>query len=276
MRIGTTSFGFRYQLLDESAAPPLTALVDQAAEAGLDCLQICENARPLKLSVEQWTALQRHAADAGIAIGLGCKTTDLGVFQAYLDRAAGLPERMLRLVFEEEQGAPPSRSAIDKFLQRAAPLLESRGVRLAIENHFDVPSSVLSEAAAPYPPELIGFCVDTANSLRNFESPEQVFDALERRAVCYHIKDYAVDGHLLGFAVTGVPLGRGRLRLRPILERIFAVNPEPDLYVENWVPATGDRDRDIAEDAAWLRASLHRLRSQAVELRQPHVASTLG
>jgi sugar phosphate isomerase/epimerase len=256
MRIGTTSFGFRYQLLDESTAPPLTALVEQAAEAGLDCLQICENARPLKLSVEQWTALQRHAADAGIAIGLGCKTTDLGVFQAYLDRAAGLPERMLRLVFEEEQGAPPSRSAIDKFL--------------------DVPSSVLSEAAAPYPPELIGFCVDTANSLRNFESPEQVFDVLEGRAVCYHIKDYAVDGHLLGFAVTGAPLGQGRLRLRPILERIFAVNPEPDLYVENWVPATGDRDRDIAEDAAWLRASLHRLRSEALELRQPHVASTLG
>lgn len=263
MRIGTTSFGFRYQLLDPALAPPLTSLVDQAAEIGLELLQICENARPLNVSESEWVSLQQHAASRGVAIGLGCKTTSEEVFLRYLNRAAGSPDRMLRLVFEEDSGAPPTREHVDRFLERAARQLERAGVRLAIENHFDVPSAMLADAVRPYPAELVGFCVDTANSLRNFESPEQVMDLLGSRAFCYHIKDFRVDGHLLGFAVSGAPLGQGALKLDALLSRIFRHNTEPDLFVENWVPATGDRDRDIRQDAAWLRESMACLRERA-------------
>ena len=262
MRIGTTSFGFRYQLLDPALAPPLTSLIDQAAGAGLDMLQICENARPLELGEIEWQRLLGHARSAGVAIGLGCKTTRQDVFAAYLMRAAALPHRMLRLVFEEEEGAPPTREQVDRFLQRAAPQLEAAGVRLAIENHFDVPSRLLADAVRPYPVQLIGFCVDTANSLRNFESPEQVMELLGGRAFCYHIKDFQVAGHLLGFAVTGAPLGKGALKLDSLLARILEHNPEPDLYVENWVPASGNRDIDIGQDAAWLAQSLVCLRAR--------------
>jgi sugar phosphate isomerase/epimerase len=264
MTIGTTSFGFRYQLLDPVQAPPLERLADQAAELGLDSLQICENARPLDLSDEQWNAFVRHAHRAGIAIGLGCKTTRVDVFRAYLARAAALPARVLRLVFEEESGAAPTRECVDRFLADAAPELERAGVKLAIENHFDVPSAMLAGAVRRYPPGLIGFCVDTANSLRNFESPEQVLDLLGGRALCYHIKDFQVRGHMLGFAVTGAVLGTGALKLDALLERVLWRDREPDLYVENWVPATGDRAQDIAEDARWLRESLACLRERAM------------
>ena len=260
MRIGTTSFGFRYQLLDPALAPPLTRIIEQAAQLGLDTLQICENARPLELTAAQWDELQRQAAQSGLALGLGCKTTSKDVFARYLERAAPLPGKMLRLVFEEESGSPPSREQVDRFLEQAAPMLEAAGMKLAIENHFDLPSSMLADAVEPYPHELIGFCVDTANSLRNFESPEHVLALLGPRAFCYHIKDFTVAGHLLGFAVTGVPLGKGALKLDPLLQRIFDHNPEPDLYVENWVPATGERFTDILQDAAWLRESLEALR----------------
>ena len=37
--IGTTSYGFRYQLLDEREAPPLSALVRQARAAGLEAFR---------------------------------------------------------------------------------------------------------------------------------------------------------------------------------------------------------------------------------------------
>jgi sugar phosphate isomerase/epimerase len=263
MTIGTTSFGFRYQLLDPERAPPLTEIVDQAAELGLTSLQICENARPLDLTESQWDALVQRATAAGVAIGLGCKTTRMDVFAAYLARAAALRDPMLRLVFEEESGSPPGREQVDRFLANAAPALQNVGVRLAIENHFDVPSAMLAEAVQPYPRELIGFCVDTANSLRNFESPEQVMTLLAPRAFCYHIKDFIVSGHLLGFCVAGAPLGKGALKLDDLLERIFQQNSAPLLFVENWVPATGDRETDIGEDDAWLRDSLAALRSAA-------------
>ena len=263
MRIGTTSFGFRYQLLDPALAPPLTHIVEQAAQLGLDTLQICENARPLELTATQWAHLQRQAAASGLALGLGCKTTSRDVFARYLERSADLPGKILRLVFEEESGAPPSKEHVDRFLQQAAPMLEAAGMKLAIENHFDVPSAMLAEAVDPYPRGLIGFCVDTANSLRNFDSPEHVLALLGPRAFCYHIKDFTVAGHLLGFAVTGAPLGRGALKLDGLLRRIFDHNPEPDFYVENWVPATGDRDTDIHQDEAWLLESVEVLRTRA-------------
>lgn len=266
MTIGTTTFGFRHQLLDPARAPALTSLVDQANRFGLNALQVCENARPLDLDNSGWTRLVEYAASAGIRLGLGCKTTDLGVFRSYLERAAALPGRMLRMVFEEEQGHPPSREDVARFLAQAAPLLENHKVSLAIENHFDIASRVLAEEVAPYPQELVGFCADTANSLRNFEPPEMVMDLLGPRAFCYHLKDYCVNGHMLGFQVGGAPLGSGRLRVDWFLDQVFARHAEPELYLENWVPPTGDRTRDIEQDEVWLLASLDYLH-QRLEAR---------
>lgn len=266
MTIGTTSFGFRYQLLDVARAPALRSIVDQTRALGLGALQICENARPLDCSGADWDRLVEYAGSAGIRLGLGCKTTDPGVFLRYLMRAAGLPGRTLRLVFEEEHGRPPTREQVARFLREVVPLLEKHDVGLAIENHFDVPSRVLAGEAAAYPRELVGFCADTANSLRNFEPPELVMELLGPRAFCYHLKDYRVDGHLLGFQVGGAPLGTGRLNVDWFLDEVFARRADPDIYLENWVPPAGDRARDIEEEQKWLRVSLACLR-QRLEAR---------
>jgi 3-oxoisoapionate decarboxylase len=125
-----------------------------------------------------------------------------------------------------------------------------------------VPSRVFAEVIRAYPKELVGFCVDTANSLRNFESPEDVMRLLGDRAFCYHLKDFAIQGHLLGFAVLGAPLGSGRLDVDGILDAVFASDPDPEILVENWVPSGGYREKDIEEDDSWLRLSLEHLRSK--------------
>lgn len=117
---------------------------------------------------------------------------------------------MLRVVLEEE-GRHPSTGTVEELQTAVWPSIERTGVRLAIENHFDIPSESLADAIRDYPPERVGFCVDTANSLRNFEPPARVMELLGPRALCYHLKDFTVDGHLLGFKVEGAPLGRGRL-----------------------------------------------------------------
>lgn len=256
MRAGTTTFGFRYQLLDPALSPPLEALVAETAAMGLARLQICENARPLECPPEDWQAMLERAAAAGVEIGLGCKTLQPEVLARYVRLAASVPNRTLRLVLEEDRGAPPGRAAVEAFLRRAAPMVEAAGMRLAIENHFDVPSRMLAAAAAEYPPDLVGFCIDTANSLRNFESPELVLDLLGERAFCYHLKDYEVNGTQLGFTVGGARLGAGRLDLDGVLRRIFARGPDPEIYLENWTPRSGDRGRDVEADREWLRDSL--------------------
>ena len=263
MRIGTTTFGFRYLFLDQRRAPSLAEVAAKAREHGLDVLQVCENARPLELSESEWDDVVASAEAAGLEIQLGCKTVELAEFRAYLARSERLPAKLLRMVFEREDGAPPSRDDVISFLERALPLLEAAGVRLAIENHIDLPSRVLAEAVAPHPPSRIGFCIDTANSLRNFESPEQVLDLLGGRAYCYHLKDFRVLGDKLGFRVEGAPLGQGRLDLNGVLRRIFAKEKDPLILVENWTPSTGDWEFDVAEDDRWLGQSLAALRERA-------------
>jgi len=259
MKIGTTTFGFRYLLQDPLRAPPLSTVVDRARSCGLECLQICENARPLELSAGEWKALLSTAAALGLEIQLGCKTLDPEVLARTMERAAMIPSGTVRIVLEEDGGPHPSRESIAQFLDRSMPRLEAFGMKLAIENHFDIPCRVLAEVAGAYPPARVGFCIDAANSLRNFEPAGRVFDLLGPRAVYYHLKDYRVHGTNVGFSVEGAPLGTGDLDLGGVIDRILAIDVEPQVFIENWVPASGDREADIEADRRWLEESLANL-----------------
>jgi sugar phosphate isomerase/epimerase len=137
--------------------------------------------------------------------------------------------------------------------------MQSAGMRLAVENHFDIASALLLDMASSYPTDVVGFCIDTANSLRSFEPPAQVLSLLGERAYCYHLKDYRVVGSMISFSVIGAPLGEGSLDLDGCLERIFRKRPVPPLFVETWTPDNGDRHRDIELEADWLRRSVKNL-----------------
>jgi len=262
--IGTTSYGFRYRLMDERLAPPLERIVDETKAMGLECLQICENARPLALSDGQWSRLVEHARGGGLALELGCMTLRVPVLQRYLERAAEIPSGTLRIVLEED--APPSRDELRAFLEAAVAAAERTGARLAIENHFHVPCRLLAELAEQYPCDRVMFCLDTANSLRSFEPVEQVWELLGPRASMYHLKDYTVTGGNVGFTVAGAPLGTGQFDVVAFLKHVFERDPNPALFLENWVPATGDRDADIAADRCWLAESFRNLRNLPIFL----------
>jgi sugar phosphate isomerase/epimerase len=260
MKVGVTTFGFRHLLLDRTRAPSLVSVVQRAGAVGFDALQICENAHPMELGQAEWEDVMHSAGRLGLEIQLGCKTKDPEVLRRYAERVARLRVPMLRLVLERDGAIPTTRSDIDAFLAETVPVLAAYGVRLAIENHFDVSCRVLVEAVVPYSPSSVGFCVDTANSLRNFEPTETVFDLLGTRAYCYHLKDFRVEREKVGFRVTGAPLGEGDLDLDRVLGRILAHDPAPQVFVENWRAGMGDWETDVREDDAWLRNSLAMLR----------------
>jgi sugar phosphate isomerase/epimerase len=259
--VGTTSYGFRYLLLDERRAPPLADILRQTRDLGLEALQICENARPLALSDDAWRDLIHLGEDIGLALHVGCMTLDQDTLARYVERAAAIPgTTMLRLVMEDETGEAPSAARIAAFLDAATVRARDAGLTLVIENHFHIACRTLAEAAEPYAEHAVAFCVDSANSLRNWESAEQVFDTLDHRAAFYHLKDYQVRGSNVGFEVTGAPLGTGLLDLQSCLRRMRARHAVPLIFLENWVPASGDRAADVAADVAWLTRSLAGLR----------------
>jgi sugar phosphate isomerase/epimerase len=259
--VGTTSYGFRYLLADGRHAPSLAGIVERTSAAGLDALQICENARPLAASVAEWRGTIARANDLGLELHLGCMTLDTETLSQYLERAAMIPgASALRIVLEDDSGEAPGADRIDRFLESAARLAAAARLTLAIENHFHIPCRVLADACRSYPRELIAFCVDSANSLRNWESADSVFDVLGDRALYYHLKDYRVHGSNVGFQVMGAPLGAGDLDVGACVERMFVRHRRPLIFLENWVPHTGDRDADVAADAEWLARSAAALR----------------
>ena len=260
MKTGATTYVFRYILSRTQSAPGLPDLLDRARSAGLERLQICENARPLDVDPQGWRVLARHAREIDLEIGLGCMTADSGTVHEYLDRLDAIEGSMLRIVLERAGDGPLSADQIQAFLDRIVPQLETRGVRLAIENHFDIPSRRLARAVASYPRRWVGFCVDVANSLRNFEDCDAVLDLLGDRALCYHFKDYRIVGSNVGFSVIGAPFGEGSFNWRGALERILAKTPDPEIYLETWTPSTGDSAANEALDAEWLRMSINNFR----------------
>jgi sugar phosphate isomerase/epimerase len=270
--IGTTSYGYRYQLLDAREAPPLTTLVRQTRAAGLEALQICENARPLQSTDREWRDTVRAAKDEGVALHVGCMTLDPEVLVRYLERASTIDQTAaVRIVLEDESGQAASRDRLERFLATAAERAVDARMMLALENHFHVPCRMLRALANAYPPDLIAFCVDSANSLRNWESAEHVFDLLEERAAFYHVKDYRVRGSNVGFEVTGAPLGEGALDMAGCVARMTGRHQHPLIFLETWVPATGDRRADMAVEADWLvrsRAALERATQVAAEARR--------
>jgi sugar phosphate isomerase/epimerase len=265
MKIGTTTFAFRYSFLDPAAPPTLAEIIRQCRAAGVERLQVCENVRPLEIPPAEWAEARRVAADLGVDLLLGCKTLRPAVVEAYLRLAQELACDQLRIVMEE----PPehaNRDNVRRLLDDIVPKLQTAGLRLAIENHFDIPSAVLLELAAAFPPATVGFCVDTANSLRSFESPAEVLRLLGPRAFLYHLKDYRIVGSLVSFAVVGAPLGEGALALDACLRSIFTRPPVPPLFVETWTPSENDRAGDIARDAEWLRVSVRNLRAHLLNI----------
>jgi sugar phosphate isomerase/epimerase len=151
---------------------------------------------------------------------------------------------------------------VARLLEAIVPKMQGAGLRLAIENHFDISSALLVELAASYPAESVGFCVDTANSLRSFEPSLEVIRLLRERAFCYHLKDYRVVGSMINFSVVGAPLGEGDLQLDACLQEIFRKVPVPPLFVETWTPSENNRERDMALDADWLQRSVRNLNAR--------------
>ena len=272
MKLGTTSFGFRYAFLDPAHSPGLVTMIEQARAAGVERLQICENTRPLEFSPSAWSDAIRCAADIGVELQLGCKTLKPATVERYIDLAHRLGCHQLRIVTEEpDENLHGTRETVSCLLEEIVPTMQRAGLRLAIENHFDISSNLLVELAAPYPREVVGFCVDTANSLRSFEPTLEVLRLLRERAYCYHLKDYRVVGSMISFSVVGAPLGEGQLDLDACLRMIFERPPVPDLFVETWTPSQNDREQDVALDAEWVARSIKNLRARL----EPYVTSRL-
>ncbi len=266
MRLGVSSFAYRYAaaglLAREGALAAALHVLERSSAAGAEVVQICDNIPLDDLAADEIGRLVDEAAGLDIALEAGTRGLDATALRRYLGLAGDLGSSALRLVLDSADVA-----AIEAGLREALPAVRDSGLRLAVENHFDVPSLVLRRIIEDLGKPAVGVCLDTANSIALLERPLETAEALAPLALQAHIKDYVVERAPIGYHGTGRPLGEGWLDLEALAEVLAPRLADLDLYVELWMDpapgASGDDPRTLAQEEAQVASSLSALAAWA-------------
>lgn len=256
MRIGLSSFCYRYAVNDTFAPLGAVEMLRKAAALGVDLLQVCDNLPLDALSDDELDEVQRVAAALGVAIEVGTSGLDPDHLARYVALADRFGSRALRLVLGSDDVALAS-----ERLRAILPALEEAGVVLAIENHFDLPSPQLVALIEALDSGWVGICLDTANSVGLVEPPLETVAALSPFARQVHLKDYLVERAPIGYHVTGRALGEGWLDANRVLALLGERAGELDYMAELWMDPAETREETLAQEERWIARSVAALRA---------------
>lgn len=128
--------------------------------------------------------------------------------------------------FDSKEAFQNFRSASEKSLQLAEPIMRKHKMRLAVENHKDWRTDEFLEILKNMDSEWIGVTLDTGNNLSLLEDPMEVVKALAPYAFTVHLKDMAVEEYEEGFLMSEVNLGDGFLDIQRMISVLRKHNPD--------------------------------------------------
>jgi len=265
VRLGLGSYGVAWAIGVPGfpVQTPLDAfgLLARAVEWGLDLVQIADNLPLDQMTSGELASLGARADHDRVSLEVGMRGLREETVVRYLEIARRLGSPIVRAVIDAP-GFEPEPEEIVSILRRLVPALERAGVTLAIENHDRFPSAMLSEMVRAAGSSRVGVCLDTVNSFGALEGPAAVVETLGPLTVNLHLKDFTIRraGHRMGFAVEGMPAGRGRLDVPWLLKRLREMGRDPNAILELWVPPEEDVVRTVAKEREWAEQSLAYLR----------------
>ena len=269
-KLGLGSYAYRWAIGrggKQPAAPlgPL-GLVDKALEHNLTLLQIADNMPLQALNAKTCEALARRAAESGVELELGTDGVTNGNARTYLDLAARLDAKLVRLTLSRDDLSLPRRTLV-RALQDAAEAYAEMGVTLALENHFLLTSRELLELLGAVNHPSVGICLDVANSIASGEWPETTVTELAPFAVNLHLKDYrfATDPDGVGFSAVGVPLGEGALDIDTVFATLAAAERRLNVVLEHWLPYTLITANGLGVEDEWTAKSVAAARNYVEE-----------
>ncbi|HWE34932.1 MAG TPA: sugar phosphate isomerase/epimerase family protein [Isosphaeraceae bacterium] len=119
-----------------------------------------------------------------------------------------------------------------KSIERAIPVAEKLGIRLAIENHKDWRVDDFVALLKKFESEYFGVTLDFGNNLALLDDPMELVSALLPRTFATHVKDMGVEEYRDGFLLSEVPLGAGILDLPAIVKSIRSAHPDVHFSLE--------------------------------------------
>lgn len=224
--------------------------------------QFCDNLPPHKWTEDDRRHIKLVAEENDINIQVGTRGLTPGNMQRYLAIAAFFGSPFLRVVIDDEGYAPTPEKAI-AVIRQLLPTLEKEGIILAIENHDRFSAETLESIIQRTSEELVGICLDTANSLGAGQGINEVLAILAPYTVNLHVKDIHINrvpGNM-GFAIEGSIAGEGLIDIPNIIRKLGKTGRCLTATLELWVKENENVQNTIDKEQQWVDKSIQYLKT---------------
>ncbi|WP_417270385.1 sugar phosphate isomerase/epimerase family protein [Celeribacter sp.] len=258
MKLGLGSYAYRWSIgiKDQVPTTPLTAfdLLDRAEALGLDVVQYADNMPLDRYSEADHHRLYETAQDKGLTLELGTQCFDADEVDRYLDIGQRLGAKIMRVALDEADSHVPVGTLAEQLRPRVDKA-RAKGMKIAIENHFNYPSPRMVDLLDAVNDDHLGVCLDVANSICAGEWPHETIAMLAPYTINLHLKDYEItpDPYGVGFRIHGVPLGQGRAPIAWTLDQLAHCPADMSVILEHWLMLDeGGLDAAIAKEQPWI------------------------
>ena len=257
MKIGLGSYAFRWSIGIKDLKPekPMTAmeLLDIAHGHGLSLVQYADNLPLDRLTSDEHLALKQRADSYGMALELGTQSFNAEELARYIPIGARIGSKILRVALDAEDAMIPV-PELAAQIRELLPDGRNAGLRFAIENHFNYPSTRMVKLLDAVSDEALGVCLDVANSICAGEWPMTTVKMLAPYAINLHLKDYQItpDPYGVGFRIHGTPLGEGMAEIEDILACLSHCPGDMSVILEHWLPQAANMEATRRLEHEWL------------------------
>jgi 3-oxoisoapionate decarboxylase len=266
MQLGISSYTYTWAIGVPGSLPvkQLSAfdLVDKAANAGLNLVQIADNL-PLEIwSAEHLYDLYTYTDNKNISIEMGGRGLTPEHTIKCLKTAIALHSPILRMVIDG-QGFEPDLGSVISIIKELQPEFESYKIRLVIENHDRFKACDFEKIVQSVGSEWVGICLDSVNSMGAGEGFEEVSRILLPYTINLHIKDFTIRrlSHKMGIIIEGSPSGKGMLNIEDTIESLKELKKCRSAILELWTPPEKEIEDTIIKEDRWAEESIKYLKN---------------
>lgn len=271
MVLGISSYCYPYAIGTKNCVPQhpmkVEALVDEAVRLNVPVLQIADNYPLLGMTKSQLKRLYGYSVKKGVRLEVGIRGSTKELLMSGISAASILHSKLLRCVLDSGSDMPDSEEALFR-MKEILPMLKENGIVLGVENHDRFPAAALRKMMEQLDDPHFGIVLDTVNSFACEEMPMEVLRQLGEYTVNFHVKDYEIRRveNAMGLLVTGTPAGKGRLKIREMLQYLRE-NAAMDFSVilELWMQQEQTPEETVRKEKEWVEESIGYLKQFVME-----------
>ena len=152
----------------------------------------------------------------------------------------------------------PQMERIAKIMKESAKRAEDRGIKFAMENHFDFTADEILEIFEDVGSDHFGMTYDTGNALRIGDEPVKTAQKLAKHIIATHTKDiapvYGADPQDWDYFAS-VPVGKGVVNMPGLIKVLedFGYDGLFAIEIDYLHPDYEDEDPALAESVEYLK-----------------------